>query len=79
LIEKSLRIAQENQPQMATFKAIVPYIKNDGTARVMIRITHKKKEKVIPTDIYLLKGDKSNNHRVNKADKRFKPHRWATP
>jgi integrase len=42
---------------MATFKAEIPYLKEDGTARVIIRLTHKRMLKYINTDIYLTKDD----------------------
>jgi integrase len=42
---------------MATLKAIFPHFKADGTARVVVRLTHQRKIKFINTDIYVTKAE----------------------
>ncbi|MDP3445702.1 MAG: phage integrase SAM-like domain-containing protein [Ignavibacteria bacterium] len=42
---------------MATFKALFPYQKADGTIRTIIRLTHNRKIKQIKTEIYITKDD----------------------
>lgn len=49
---------------MATFKAEIPYVKDDGTARVIIRLTHKRQLKYINTDIYVTKADITKSQKI---------------
>ncbi|KAF0195275.1 MAG: transposase [Bacteroidetes bacterium] len=52
-----LTIVAELFQKMPTFKPTIPYFKSDGTARVIIRMTHKRESRPIRTDIYVTKGD----------------------
>ncbi|PKP46687.1 MAG: transposase [Bacteroidetes bacterium HGW-Bacteroidetes-11] len=49
---------------MPTFKHTIPYFKSDGTARVIIRLTHKRETKPIRTDIYVTKDDLTRSGNV---------------
>jgi len=49
---------------MATFKAVIPYQKEDGTARVVIRVTHKRVIRFINTDIYVTKEDLTRSGKI---------------
>ncbi len=49
---------------MATFKAVVlkaaGQVKKDGTSNIKIRVTHKRKDAYIPTDLYIITTDFNN-------------------
>lgn len=42
---------------MPTFIALVPYFKNDGSARIIFKVTHKRKRRYLSSNIYAYKKD----------------------
>lgn len=49
---------------MPTLIPFIPYIKQDGTARVLIKVTHKGQRKYLETDIYVTKDDLTKKRKV---------------
>lgn len=49
---------------MATFKPVFPYVKSDGTTRVIIQMLHKRKKKQIKTEIYLTPEDLTRSGKI---------------
>ena len=53
---------------MLTFIPSVPYFKEDGTGRVMIKVTHNRKRKYILTDIFITKVDITKGGKIKNEE-----------
>lgn len=49
---------------MPTVTANVPYFKCDNSARMILKITHRKERRFIPSDIYLFKTDLTRDGKI---------------